>query len=202
MRFLISSLLWATLISCTSYPKKKGFTPTSPTADHSANPYFSDQTKDYVYKANIKAFNRSFGGIFIVKKVGANHHRIVFTTELGNKIFDFTFKEDLFEVNHVAKELNRKPLLKILKNDFRVLVTETALMEKSFTGNETILNQARVGKQKHFYFNNKVGLQKIIKVKNEKGKVEVIFSEISDDFAKHIQILHQNLDLDITLKAI
>lgn len=202
MRFLISSLLWITLISCTSYPKKYGFIPASSPSDHIVNPYFSDQAKDYVYKADIKAFNRSFGGIFIVKKVGANHHRIVFTTELGNKIFDFTFKEEQFKVNHIVKELNRKPLLKILKNDFKVLVTETAIVEKSFTSNKTVLHQARVEKQKHFYFRHQEGLQKVVKVKNGEGKVEFKFSEISDDFAKRIQILHQNLDLNITLKAI
>lgn len=202
MRFLIISLFWVAFVSCTSYPKKNGFATVPLTMDSIANPYFSDQNKDYVYKADIQAFNRSFGGIFIVKKVGANHHRIVFTTELGNKIFDFTFKEKLFKVNHILKELNRKPLLKILKNDFMVLVTENASVEKSFARNGVALHQTSIDRRKHFYFTQKGELQKITKVKNEQGKVEFIFSVVSDDFAKHIQILHQNLDLTITLKAI
>ena len=75
-------------------------------------------------EANINAFDNNFGGIFIVKKLGPKHHRIVFTTELGNKIFDFTFKEDSFKVNQILKELDKKLLINILKSDFKTLIME------------------------------------------------------------------------------
>jgi hypothetical protein len=188
--------------SCASYPKKKEFAEIDSTTGTFANPYFSDSDKDYVYKANIEAFGNSFGGIFIVKKLGHKHHRIAFTTELGTKIFDFSFKDDDFKINHILKELDKKILINILKTDFRVLVKEDSTIEKAFSSKESMLYQTDIDRKLYFFFMQQGQLHKIIKVKNGKGAVEFLFSEINDDIAKNIQIIHQNLRLSIHLKSI
>ena len=202
MRFLLSSLLLLLCLSCKSYPKKNGFTKINTPANGFTNPYFSDSTKDYVYKANIEAFGNSFGGLFIVKKLAQNHHRIAFTTELGNKIFDFSFREDNFTVNHIIKELDKKILINILKNDFRILVKENIVVDKLFSSKENVLYQTHVDGKLYFFSKEQDQLQKIIQVKNGKRTVEFQFSEINDDLAKAIQINHQKLRLSIGLKSI
>ena len=108
MRYLLSSILLILCFSCVSYPKKKGFTETSSQQKNITNPYFSNASKDYVYKANIEAFGNSFSGLLIIKKLGNEHHRIAFTTEMGNKIFDFSFQGADFEVNHILKKMDKK----------------------------------------------------------------------------------------------
>ena len=90
MRILLTSLLFL-FVGCASYPIKNGFTSTQTSVQAITNPYFSDSAKDYVYKAQIKAFDKNLGGILAIKKLGEAHHRLVFTTEMGNTIFDFTF---------------------------------------------------------------------------------------------------------------
>lgn len=202
MRYLLSSLLLFSLISCGSYPKKQHLIPKKNNKEALQNPYFSDEAKDYVYKANVTAFDNTFGGIFIVKKLGIRHHRIVFTTELGNKIFDFTFQGDNFKVNHILKEMNRKMLINILKNDFRTLLEEHPSVEKTYSQNDAFVYQAKIVGKNHFYFRNSWQLAKIVKTKNGKEKVEFLFSKINDNLAKNIQILHKNIRLEISLNLL
>ena len=202
MRYLLSSLILTLFISCASYPKKEGFSKIDSTPIRISNYYFADHTKDYVYKANIEAFGNTFGGIFIVKKLGVEHHRIAFTTEMGNKIFDFSFQGDDFKVNHILKKLDRKILINILKNDFRVLVKERPSVEKTFQKNSNSIYETKIGNKKYYHFLSKEKLNKVVRVGNGKEKVEFTFSEINDNIAQDIQILYKNFKLKILLKAI
>lgn len=188
-------------VSCGSYPKKSGFTETISQQKIIANSYFSDTAKDYVYKANIEAFGNSFGGIFIVKKLGDEHHRIVFTTELGNKIFDFTFQGEDFKVNSILKKMDKNILINVLKNDFKALVTAHPSVEKIFQKNSAFIYETRIWNKKYYHFSSEEKLNKIVRVGNEKEKVAFLFSEISDNIAGHITILHKNIKLKIQLRA-
>ena len=71
------------------------------------NPYFSNTYIDYIYKAKIDIYGRKFGGILIIKKIDENSHRVVFTTEFGNKLFDFLFENDTVINNFVIEELDK-----------------------------------------------------------------------------------------------
>src|SRR5690554_7395910 len=62
----------------------------------------------------------------------ADHHRIVMTTELGNKLLDLQFKNDVFTENFVIEELDRKMILNVLKADFRLLLMEKSLVLNSY----------------------------------------------------------------------
>lgn len=166
------------------------------------NSYFSDTAKDYIYKANIETFGNSFSGIFIVKKLGKNHHRIAFTTEMGNKIFDFTFQGEDFNVNHILKKLDKKILINVLRNDFKVLVKENPSVEKVFQKDLNSIYKTQVGNKKYYHLLSGEKLEKIVRVGNGKEKVEFTFSEINDNIAQHIQILHNNIKLKISLKSI
>lgn len=202
MRYLLSSILLMLLVSCASYPKKNGFSETNEQQKTITNPYFSDKAKDYIYKANIDAFGNSFGGMFIVKKLGEDHHRIAFTTEMGNKIFDFTFKGEEFKVNYILKKMDKKILINVLKNDFRVLIKENPSVEKAFQKASNSIYETRIGTKKYYHFSSEENLTKVLRVGNGKEKVEFTFSEINDNIAEHIQILHQNFNLKIILKAL
>ncbi|MFK7812844.1 MAG: hypothetical protein AB8B59_10140 [Maribacter sp.] len=202
MRYLLSSLILVLFVSCASYPKKMRFSETDSKQKKITNPFFSDTTNDYVYKANIEAFGNSFGGIFIVKKLGEDHHRIAFTTEMGNKIFDFTFKGEGFKVNHILKKMDRKILISVLKNDFRVLVKEKPSIEKAFQKGSNAIYETRIGTKKYYHFLSKEELAKVVRTVNGNEKVEFTFSKINDNIAQHIQILHHNIKLEISLKSI
>lgn len=224
MRSLCSSFLALLLVGCASYPVKQGFQPLEPVSSDQVNagkslpattrtsvasapsevmnPYFSDTSKDYVYKAKIDAFDTSFGGLLIIKKLGPAHHRIVFTTEMGNTIFDFTFKEDDFKVNRIINKMDRKILINILKRDFKVLIEEHPEVLKTFTNEKDIVRETKILSKKHYFYFAGTRLHKIVRAGNGKEKVVFLFSEIKDGLAENVGILHKTIPLTITLKSI
>lgn len=201
MRFLLISSCFILVLSCGSYPKKQDFVKQSTVTSTLRNLYFSDPNQDYVYKANIEVYGRSFGGIFIVKKIGIQQHRIVFTTEMGNKLFDFSFVNDSFKVNFIMDELNKKILINILKNDFKVLITDPIKIKNSYQSEGIDIFETEILKKTYFYYQSK-HLDKIVRTSNGKEKVSFKFSENNDSIAKHIQIEHSNIQLKIILKSI
>lgn len=201
MRFLSISLILLGM-GCTTYPKKSGYVKEEYPHPKFINPYFSDSHKDYVYKANIAAFDQKFGGILVIKMLGQNHHRIAFTTELGNTIFDFSIEGERFQVNRILKELDRRLLLNILEWDFKTLVKETIIPLQVFQKQGSSLVRTNVASKSHFYNFTKDTLKSIVRLGHTKERVVTEFSKISDHMARHIHISHKNIKLTISLQAI
>lgn len=199
-RFLIISF-FLVLISCASYPKKQGFVISKIRQENVVNPYFSDHAIDYVYKASISVFDTNFGGILIIKKIEKDHHRVVFTTEMGNTLFDFSFQGDNFKVNRIVKKLNKKLLINILKKDFNSLIHENNTIVNTYNCDETTIFETQLKNQKGYFYFNQKQLTKLVRAKN-KEKVIINFFEVEDQIAKKIEIIHKNSDLTIFLKFI
>ncbi len=197
MRYLLISLCLF-FVSCGSYPKKHNFQIEESSIKYIDNSYFSDRTKDYVYKAKIDVYKKSFGGIFIVKKLGENHHRIAFTTEMGNKIFDFSFHKNEFKVNYILDQIDKKILINILRKDFKILVQEKAIIKKVFSTNTEKIFETKIDNKKYYYYNKNNQLNKIVRVSNSKEKVIYIYSKINNNIAKHIQIDHKNIKFELS----
>ena len=196
MRYLLSSFCLL-FIACGSYSKKHDFQIVKSLNSHIRNSYFSDETKDYVYKANITVYDNDFSGIFIVKKIDEANYRIVFTTEMGNKVFDFSF----IKVKKIIDDMNKALLINILKKDFSALVKEKLPVIKSYSLQDTLVYETVILNKKHFYFKTQQ-LNKIIRVANGKEKVVFLFSEIKDTIAHQINVRHSNIKLNINLKLI
>lgn len=201
MRYLLISSCLVLVVSCASYPKKQGFEKQSVTTANLQNPYFSNPNQDYVYKANIEVYDKTFGGIFIVKKLADQNHRVVFTTEMGNKLFDFSFANNDFKVNYIIDELNKKILINILKKDFKVLISNPLEIVSGYQSNNHEIFEAKIGSKSHYYYYSN-HLDKIVRTKNGKEKVSFQFSENNDTIAKYIEIAHSNIQLKITLKSL
>lgn len=202
MRFLLISLVFVVLVGCATYPNKYQLTLKEDTTQVYKNSYFSDPEIDYVYKAQIDVYDKHFGGIFIVKKIAAKEHRVVFTTEMGSKILDFSFKDDDFSVNYILEELNKKILINLLRKDFKTLITEEFNNEALYSKDEVNIVATTLLKKKHYYYYESKSLKKIIKAKRAKEKVAFYFSEISDNIAKKIEIQHKSIQLKINLKSL
>lgn len=201
MRYLLISLTLL-FLSCASYPKKNNLKEVASTTQVVLKPYFSDPEKDYVYKANITVYDKNFGGIFIVKKIIDDHHRVAFTTEMGSKIFDFSFEGEEFKVNAILEEMDKKLLINILKKDFRALIKEKLPVLKRYRSGENEIFQSEIAKKTYFVYKKNGELTELIRTGHGKEKVAFHFSEINDNIAKKIKILHKNIKLDIKLTSI
>lgn len=202
MRILLSSLCLFLWVGCASYPKKQGFILTESTSDSLLNPYFSNTDEDYVYKSKIDVFDRSFGGILIIKKLAEQQHRIVFTTELGNTLFDFEFHGEDFQINRILPEMDKKLLINVLKRDFLTLVNEKPKTSDFYIKETRKIIAAEILSKKHYYTFENGNLQEITRTANGKEKVTFLFSGINNNIVQQIEILHKNFKLEIVLTAL
>lgn len=88
IRLFLISFFGLLFFSCKSY-QLEGVKENLELDKKVQNNYFSNPETDYVYKANIEVYGNNIGGIFIAKPINDTLHRVVFTTDFGNKLMDF-----------------------------------------------------------------------------------------------------------------
>jgi len=196
---LINCFLAIFIISCGSVTKN--YTPKKVDKTTYDAPYFSDATIDYVYKANISVYGNELTGIFIAKKINDSKHRVVFTTEFGNKLLDFEISENDFKVNSIVDELDRKILINTLVTDFRLVLRSHYTIKNQFTNNENTVYVAEDGKMLNYLFVSKSGnsLSKIVHASKRKEKINLFFTSENNIFASKIIIEHKTIQLKIEL---
>jgi hypothetical protein len=201
MRFLPISILFLLITSC-SLQTTKNLIVKEVSHIEVDNPYFSNTYIDYIYKAKIDIYGRKFGGILIIKKIDENSHRVVFTTEFGNKLFDFLFENDTVINNFVIEELDKKFIVNTLQNDFKLLVSQKNKVLNQFDSGLEDIYKTIDDKQFNFYFINKKShtLDKIVRTSKSKVIVEVLFSNVESVIANSILIHHKNIKLNIGLE--
>lgn len=196
---LINCFLAIVLVSCGSVTKN--YTPKKLDKTTYEVPYFSEPKTDYVYKTNITVYGHDLSGIFIAKKINDTTHRVVFTTEFGNKLLDFEISEKTFKVNSIVSELDRKILINTLKEDFRLLLKKEYLLQKQFENESDNIYKSADGKRDNYLFVSKKErkLEKVVHSSKTKEKITITFTLENDTFAKKVVILHQNIKLKIEL---
>lgn len=202
IRFLAISFLAILVLGACSLKTTEGLRQVPFSKSEVKNPYFSNPEIDYVYKAKITVYNKNFGGILIIKKIGSENHRIVFTTEFGSKIFDFQFDGDTFTKLFLAEDLDKKFIVKILEDDFRLLVKESAKVLAVYESKEDRIYKTQSEDKFNFYFLKNEGetLQKIVNTSKTKEKVEIDFTIFEENIAESIAIKHRNIKLTIALE--
>jgi len=196
---LINCFLAIVLVSCGSVTKN--YTPKKLDKTSYEVPYFSDSKTDYVYKTNITVYGNEISGIFIAKKITDTTHRIVFTTEFGNKLLDFEISDNTFKVNSIVSELDRKILINTLKEDFRLLLKKEYLIQEQFENDSADIYKSKDGKRDNYLFISKKDhrLEKVVHASKTKEKFTLTFTSENNIFAEKIQIIHQNIKLKIEL---
>ncbi|WP_431243572.1 hypothetical protein ACQ9BO_02910 [Flavobacterium sp. P21] len=196
---LINCFLAIILVSCGSVTKN--YTPKKLDKTKIEVPYFADANADYVYKTNITVYGHEMSGIFIAKKVNDTTHRVVFTTEFGNKLMDFEISEKTFKVNSIVSELDRKILINTLTEDFRILLKKDFAIQEQFENEDFDIYKSADGDRDNYLFISKKDqkFEKLIRSSKSKEKITITFTLENDKFAKNIVILHQNIKLKIEL---
>ena len=196
---LINCFIAILLVSCGSVTKN--YTPKKIEKTAVEVPYFSEPKTDYVYKTNITVYGHEMSGIFIAKKINDTTHRVVFTTEFGNKLFDFEISETTFKVNSIVSELDKKILINTLREDFRLLLKKEYLIQEQFENESNNIYKSADGNRDNYLFVSKKEqkLEKLVRSSKTKEKITITFTLENDIFAKKVVILHQNIKLRIEL---
>ena len=200
IRYLLISAFFTLFISCKSYQIKDAVS-----VDNSLqfvqNQYFSDASLDYVYKTHIEIYGNKMGGIFIAKRINDSIHRMVLTTDFGNKLLDFEISENSFKVNFIIDNLDKKIIINTLRDDFRTLLQVNSKVFKTYKRNNEVIYQTE--NNAYYYFDEvSRNLTKIIKTNKRKEKVVFTFDSKKTTFAENINIQHYNIKLKIDFNQI
>lgn len=201
LRLLINLLIVVFFSACATHNLVKDLPKTVVTNQSYQAVYFSNPTVDYVYKANISLYGHDLSGIFIAKKINETTHRVVFTTEFGNKLLDFEISETNLIVKSIVDELNKKIIINTLAHDFRMLLKEHYTINEQYqTDQQTILASFDKGIT-HFVFlsKNTHAMTQLVNATKRKQKINISFNTENNTFANKIVIQHYNLNLKIEL---
>jgi hypothetical protein len=200
IRYLLISAFFCLFISCKSYQVKDAIF-----VDNSLqfvqNQYFSDASLDYVYKTHIEIYGNKMGGIFIAKRINDTIHRMVLTTDFGNKLLDCEVSENSFKVNFIIDNLDKKIIINTLRDDFRTLLQVNSKVFKTYKRNKEVIYQTETNT---YYYIDEISnnLTKIIKTNKRKEKVVFTFDSKKTTFAENINIQHNNIKLKIDFNQI
>lgn len=198
---IISVFLVLILSSCSSLDVVKGYNPVALEKTVFEVPYFSNPEMDYVYKANITIYGNELSGIFIAKRINDTTHRVVFTTEFGNKLLDFEISENDFKVNSIVDELDRKILINTLKTDFRLLLKNSYVIQQQYDNSASKVYLTEEDSSNNYLFISKADnkLNKIVNATKRKERINLFFTSENNIFATKIVIQHYNIKLRIEL---
>ncbi len=202
-RFLLQSFLYSLIfllfISCKTYQLTdvKSVSNSETTVE---NLYFSSN-EDYVYKCQMDIYKNHVSGILIIKKINETTHRVVLTSDFGNKLIDFKVSENGFKLNYVLPDLDKKIVINFLKNDFQELLRQKYPVNESFENENSKIYFSKIEKKNYYLFFNKENnlLKQIIYTKNNKEKIDFSFDAKKHIFADSLNLQHKDFKINIKL---
>jgi len=157
--------------------------------------------EDYIYKCQMDIYKNHVSGILIIKKINEKTHRVVLTTDFGNKMIDFELAENDFKINYVLPDLDKKIVINFLRNDFQKLLKRKFEVNNVFEDDLAKIYDSNNGKEGYFLSFNKESqlLKSIVYTKNKKEKINFTFEAKKPTFAETIEIQHKDFKINIKL---
>ncbi len=217
MKNLILSSLLILLMSGCSFNVFNGYHKTEkriPT-DKELNSIFSSDTNAIIFQTSINVLKNHFSGLMIIKPLPDQCYRVIFLTEVGIKLFDMEFvsitkkSEDGFKLHYCMDALNRKPIIKMLKNDIGLLLMnnlqkqeECKVLQDKNHQYSILKIKNKCKKQYYFYTKNTYQLSQIIQTKGLIKKVSILFYQSTNNFPDSIYISHYNIKFNMKLNPL
>lgn len=200
---LLSSLFFLLLSACKfgHYGKLEEVVPNSGEAPKSI---FGDNFNSFLFKTNITVYGKNYSGLLVTKQMQANDFRVIFTTELGMKLFDFEFKDTAFTLHYCVPQFNRPKLLKTIQNDIEVLLMND-IKGKSAADFRDKKSQITIKKinftdfANYYFIDANSQIIKIEKAKKKRKKTTFALNNYNNAFPSNIIIQHHDIKLKIEL---
>ena len=210
LRFYILhfAVLHFLLPACTNHYQHLSPIAQAPITKNQLTSIFYGQEKAQVFDTGIRFRDFYASGLLVVKAEANERYRIVMTSKLGSKIFDFSLGKEHFAVNYCIEQLNRKIVLNILKKDLRLLTNSYLELEKKVvladTLGESTVYRIKVPKAyRHFYYDNASGhLIKIERGSKRKARTVVDMADYKNDLPNRIELKHLQFRLELSLKRL
>lgn len=115
--FLSSSIILLFISSCSISKYKQATGDRVFLSEKLLNPVLKPK-QTLKYKATIDVLKNHLSGLLLVKQTDSATIHFVFVTELGMKMFDFTYRENKMNADYVFEPLNKPKLITSLMRNF------------------------------------------------------------------------------------
>ena len=210
MKNLVLSSILVTLLAGCSYRQFNSFQPTSEAVIslNDVKPWFIEGPDHYLFGAEVDIYRNHFGGMMVIKYLSKESCRVVYITEVGIKVFDMEFfTNGDFKLHYCLDAINRKIIIKTLKNDIGLMLADIPSYNKislseDLKQNETLLKSVGHDGTKYYLLNNKsLRVEEILTRKSLQKKVEIKYFYHQSELDS-VQIKHYNIRLRINLSRI
>ena len=203
---LLSSFIFLLFAGCTfgHYGRLKKV------AAHSSSPkpIFGDNFNSFLFKTNITIYGKDISGLLVTKQMAPQDYRVIFTSELGMKLFDFEFKDTSFTLHYCVPQFNRPALLHTIQHDIEILLMNN-LAEKPLTCQTDSrglydIQCIQIDNKYNYYFTDKVS-QHIVKIEHSNRRIKIVIFNLNnykDDFPNNVLIKHCDIKLKIELNLL
>jgi hypothetical protein len=160
-----------------------------------------------LYNTTVDVAGNHLSGLLFIKKMPDSTTRIVFSKEMGLTIFDFEFADNgNFKVYSIIKQMNKKSIIKTLRNDFELILMNRLDSTPVFvrTKNELTYFIFPQAKGYNYYITTGVveELIRMERVSEKKTVVEAIMKNYNNGMPDTIGVSHKTFEFNIGLKRI
>jgi len=168
---------------------------------------FRPQFTTAIYTTQVNITGNYLSGLLFIKTMPDSSTRLVFSNEMGISFFDFEFDpRGGFKVHYIIKKMNRKAILKTLRQDFELVLMRSLNMNEAriFKNNDRMYYSFPQKKGSNYYITdlNCTTMLAIEKASGKKAVVTVVMKDYSKGIPDTIGISHTNFPFTIGLKRL
>ena len=160
-----------------------------------------------LYNTKVNVVGKHLSGLLLFKSMPDSSMRVVFSNEMGLKFFDFEFAANGdFRVYQVIKQLNKKAVIKTLRNDFELLMMRNIQLNNAVVKKDSLLTwYGFPGKKETHYYITSGACDSLVRIENamkRKPKLRIVMQNYNNGIPDSIGITHHNFNFNIGLKYI
>ncbi len=149
---LLSSIICLLIVSCQISKFKHPIKTNRVVITEKAFQAVLSANKASKFKASIDVLKNHLTGLIIVKKTDSLTTHIIFVTEIGMKMFDFEWKNNVMNAVYVFEPLNKESLINSLKAGFKqMLLLDVFDKHAALSSNKNITSYYDLEGEKHRY---------------------------------------------------
>ena len=168
---------------------------------------FRPQFTTAIYISQVNIIGNYLSGLLFIKTMPDSSTRIVFSNEMGLTFFDFEINPNgNFKVHYIIKKMNRKAVIKTLRQDFELLLMQQLNTKSAevFKNNDRMYYAFPQKNGSNYYItdlncNTMLGIEKASK---RKAVVRIVMVDYKNGIPDSIGITHTNFQFTIGLKRI
>ncbi len=169
-------------------------------------PWFQEETDHLLFNARIDIRKNHFSGLMVIKYLKNDGYRVIYLTEVGIKIFDMEFfTNGDFKLHYCLEQLNRKPVIKILKNDIGLMLykipgnDKIVFLTDKQNGGMLIKSTDHAGIKYYLLNNKKNRVDEIYLRRNLQEKMRIRFFSNDGSELDSVRLVQHNINLVMQL---